>query len=299
MIIGYARVSTQDQNLKLQKDALKKAGCEKIITDKVSGIKDQRKGLDKLLGAIRKDDTVVVWKLDRLGRSLKHLIEFVSDLKNKGVHFKSLQENIDTTTGVGKLTFHLFASLAEFERDIIRERTMAGLAAARARGRVGGRPKALDEKQAQQLKTMYNDNNISIKDICSTLSIGRATLYRYLREIGVKVGRPENVGITTENKSIKKSIQLDLNLRVERNNKFVRGMKRARQEIEDYCLRQFNAKKLDKNGWDYTITVEFEDEKDLEKQINDLCADMESTADCRNCFTEASIYDPILDKSWY
>src|SRR5437868_15191816 len=142
MLIGYARVSTTDQTLDLQKDALEKIGCSKIFTDTASGAKAERKGLEEALDYVREGDTLVVWRLDRLGRSLKHLIETITTLNNRNIGFKSITENIDTTTSGGKLIFHIFGALAEFERDIIRERTKAGLAAARARGRTGGRPKA-------------------------------------------------------------------------------------------------------------------------------------------------------------
>jgi len=182
MLIGYARVSTHDQNLALQEDSLKKAGCEKVFVDKVSGVKNSRPGLSRAIDALRKGDTFVVWKLDRLGRSLSHLVEFINNLKNNEIGFKSIQENIDTTSGVGKLIFHMFAALAEFEKDLIRERTMAGLAAARARGKLGGRPKALDVKQVALAKTMYQNKEISVKDICKTLNIGKTTFYRYINE---------------------------------------------------------------------------------------------------------------------
>src|SRR5947207_6746977 len=141
MLIGYARVSTQDQTLNLQKDALEKIGCSKIFTDTISGATTQRLGLDEALAYVREGDTLVVWKLDRLGRSLKHLIETISNLNKRNIGFKSITENIDTKTSGGKLIFHIFGALAEFERDIIRERTNAGLQAARARGWIGGRPK--------------------------------------------------------------------------------------------------------------------------------------------------------------
>jgi len=142
MNIGYARVSTEDQTLDLQKDALEKIGCSQIFTDTISGATRERPGLTKALEYVREGDSLVVWKLDRLGRSLKHLIETITELNNRKIGFKSLTENIDTTTSGGKLIFHIFGALAEFERDIIRERTNAGLQAARARGRLGGRPKA-------------------------------------------------------------------------------------------------------------------------------------------------------------
>lgn len=181
-MIGYAKVSTLEQNLDLQEDALKAAGCKKIYTDKTGGAKAERPGLGRALADVRTGDSLVVWKLDRLGRSLKHLIETVTDLSQRGVGFRSLQKAIDTTTSGGKLIFHVFGALAEFERDIIRERTLAGLAAARARGRKGGRPRHLDDKKKRHAMTLHSDLTNSVKDICRTLGISKATLYRYLAE---------------------------------------------------------------------------------------------------------------------
>jgi DNA invertase Pin-like site-specific DNA recombinase len=181
MLIGYARVSTSDQTLDLQKDALEKAGCSRIFTDTASGAKAERIGLDEAISYVRPGDTLVVWRLDRLGRSLPHLIETITGLNNRGIGFKSITEAIDTTTSGGKLIFHIFGALAEFEREIIRERTQAGLTAARARGRLGGRPKALTPKKAQMAKALYNDKNNTIDEICKTLNISRATLYRYIK----------------------------------------------------------------------------------------------------------------------
>src|SRR4051794_5633502 len=182
MLIGYARVSTQDQSLDLQTDALKAAGCERVFTEKASGSRGDRPKLAEALAFARdnKGDTLVVWKLDRLGRSLPHLIEAVKSLDERGIGFRSLKESIDTTTSTGKLVFHVFAALAEFERDIIRERTAAVLVAARARGRKGGRPKSLDEAKRRQAITLYEDKSNTIDEICRTLRIGRTTLYRYL-----------------------------------------------------------------------------------------------------------------------
>lgn len=179
MKIGYARISTVDQNLDLQIDALEKAGCERIFTDTASGLLDSRKGLADALEFCRADDLLVVWKLDRLGRSLKHLIETVNRLQAKGIGFISLRESVDTTTSGGKLVFHVFGALAEFERELIRERTKAGLAAARSRGRLGGRPKKLSDKQIEIARKLMKDPTNSIREICRTLKISRATLYRY------------------------------------------------------------------------------------------------------------------------
>ena len=180
MLIGYARVSTEEQNLDLQRDALQKAGCEKIFTDHISGTKARRPGLEETLSHLREGDTLVVWRLDRLGRSLRHLIDTVTDLQEKGVGFKSLTEAIDTTTSGGKLVFHIFGALAEFEREIIRERTRAGLQSARARGRNGGRRKKLTAKQVEMARSLYASKTHSVEEICKTLGIGRTTFYRYL-----------------------------------------------------------------------------------------------------------------------
>jgi len=181
MFIGYARVSTADQTLALQQDALTKEGCSKIFTDMASGAATERPGLTDALSYVRPGDTLVVWRLDRLGRSLKDLIERITELQARNIGFKSLTENIDTTTSGGKLIFHIFGALAEFERELIRERTQAGLHAARARGRTGGRPKALSEKKAAMARQLYEDKTNTIPEICRTLNISRATLYRYLR----------------------------------------------------------------------------------------------------------------------
>lgn len=183
MKIGYIRVSKQEQHEALQIDALKEAGCEKWFLDKITGSKAERKGLDEALAYLRPGDTLVVWKLDRAGRSLTHLIELLKGLKKRDIEFISLTEQIDTTTPGGKLIFHLMGALAEFERDLIRERTNAGLAAARARGRIGGRPRKLKTKGKVALaQRMFADQSHSIPEICAALGISRATLYRYVKE---------------------------------------------------------------------------------------------------------------------
>ena len=182
MLIGYARVSTFDQNPNLQKDALEKAGCEKIFLDTVSGTVPQRPGLTKAKELLRKGDTLVVWRLDRLGRSLRDLIDWITYLDTEGVALKSLQESIDTSTATGKLTFHIFGALAEFERHLILERTQAGLSAARARGRLGGRPKTLDDDKKQVVINLYNERKLTVKKICEMMGISKPTLYCYVRD---------------------------------------------------------------------------------------------------------------------
>ena len=184
MLVGYARVSTHEQTLALQQDALNQAGCERIFTDTISGAKwtvQERVGLTEARTFMRPGDTLVVWKLDRLGRSLQHLLEPLALLRERGIGFKSLTEQIDTTSSGGKLIFHVFGALAEFERDLIQERTRAGLAAARTRGRPGGRLRALNEKKRKLLQALYADKSNSVADILKILHISKSTFYRYLK----------------------------------------------------------------------------------------------------------------------
>ncbi len=180
MLIGYARVSTDDQNLDLQKDALTRAGCKRILEDHQSGAKAGRPGLQDALDYAREGDTLVVWRLDRLSRSLKDLIEMVTQLESQGIGLKSLQESLDTSSSSGKLIFHIFGALAEFERNLIRERTQAGLEAARARGRKGGRPKSLDADKRALAVQLYEKKKHTVKQICQMMDISKPTLYKYI-----------------------------------------------------------------------------------------------------------------------
>ena len=182
MLIGYARVSTDDQNLNLQQDALNQAGCECIYEDQITGVKAERRGLQEAINYARPGDTLVVWRLDRLSRSLKDLIEMVTLLESRGIGLKSLHEAMDTSSSSGKLIFHIFGALAEFECNLIRERTQAGLKAARARGRTGGRPKSLsNDKQALAVK-LFDEKKHTIKQICTMMGISKPTLYAYLKQ---------------------------------------------------------------------------------------------------------------------
>ena len=191
-LIGYARVSTGDQDPQLQLDALKTAGCSgvDIYTDKASGARGSRPGLDACVAALEPGDTLVVWRLDRLGRSMPHLVGLVEELLGQGIGFRSLQDGaIDTTTASGELMFNIFSSLAQFERRLIQERTHAGLAAARARGRLGGRrPISPDDPRVVTAKRLHKDRSLSIDEICATLGISRPTFYRYLAlpDVGTK-----------------------------------------------------------------------------------------------------------------
>jgi len=179
-LVGYARVSTDDQKADLQHDALRAAGCARWFTDTASGALDKREQLDALLDYIRPGDVLVVWRLDRLGRSVRHLTQTVNSLAERGIGFRSLTEGIDTTTPAGKLVFHIFAALAEFERDIIRERTNAGLAAARARGRKGGRKPKLTPGKLATARQLYDARDKTVGEIAEIVGVARSTLYRAL-----------------------------------------------------------------------------------------------------------------------
>ena len=180
MKIGYARVSTDDQNKAMQLDALRSAGCERIFEDTASGAKESRPGLDEALAFARKGDELVVWKLDRIGRSLPHLVKLMAQLRDQGIGFRSVTENIETETPGGRLVMHMFAALAEFERDLIRERTRSGLESARARGRTGGR-KPLESAKLKALTAMWATKTMTANEIATQLDIGRRTVFKYVK----------------------------------------------------------------------------------------------------------------------
>ena len=181
MMIGYARVSTEDQSLSLQIDALKEVGCERIFQDQVSGATKERPNFEEVLRFARDGDTVVVWRLDRLSRSMRDLIDTVTHLESQSIQLQSLHESIDTSSSSGKLVFHLFCALAEFERNLIKERTQAGLQSARARGRRGGRPKSLDSTKQNLAVKLYNEKNHSVNQICKMMEFSKPTLYKYVK----------------------------------------------------------------------------------------------------------------------
>ena len=178
--IGYARTSTDEQRLDLQRDALKDVGCRIIYEEQTSGKNSERQELSQCLKALRAGDTLVVWRLDRLGRNLSDLVKIISDLEQKGIHFQSITESINTGTPTGKLQFHVFAALAEYERALIRERTCAGLAAARARGRKGGRKPKLNQKDIREIKAMLREQTIPVVDIAKRYGVSRTTIYKHV-----------------------------------------------------------------------------------------------------------------------
>jgi len=285
MKFGYARVSTRDQNLDLQIDQLHQAGCEQILQETASGAKSERPVLRSLLERMRAGDVLVIWKLDRLGRSLRDLVDLVSTLMDKDVGLKSLHDPIDTTSSQGRLVFNIFASLAEFERDLIIERTQAGLSAARARGRKGGRPKGLSataEKKAVAAEALYKEGHLSVNEIAENLGVSKATLYKYLRHRGVEVG-------SFRKSAPPKTLKVTLHLRVENNNKFVRGKKRSREDIERFVLAHYSMRKPDPKGYDYELTIPYENDKDLDDTVYEILQEASNIADGRNGFIEADV----------
>ena len=207
MKIGYARISTSEQNIDLQMDALKKEGCESIYQDiGISGSKSERQGLADALKTVRSGDSLIVWKLDRAFRSLKHMIDLTNLLKEKGVEFKSIQDSIDTSTPGGRLVFHIMASIAEFERDLIRERTVAGLASARARGRNGGRPKKYNDTMFQSIIMLYNSKTVPVEAICSTYKMTKTTFYRRLKQYNKEKFHLKNINELLDHKYVNKDV---------------------------------------------------------------------------------------------
>ncbi len=306
MKIGYARVGPDDQNLAWQIDALKAAGCERIYQDMASGARTARPALDELLAQLRAGDVLVVCKLDRIGRSLKHLVELVSFLMKKKIGLWSLNDPIDTSSAQGQSPFQLFAALAEFERDLTRERTRTGLTAARARGRVGGRPKGLSpQAQATALtaEALYRERKLSVAAIAQQLQLSKSTLYSYLRYRGVEIGPyktsmpqplvappPEVVEQTP------KVATILLSLRIENNSKFVRGKKRTIEQVERFYLTPFQAKQRD--GGDYVLQVPYDTDETLDETVYELLNDIATTADDHHCFSESEAWMEGSERSW-
>ncbi|WP_057434169.1 recombinase family protein, partial [Pseudomonas amygdali] len=272
-----------------------------------SGSKTARPALDELLGQVRAGDVLVIWKLDRMGRSLKHLVELVGNLIERKVGLLSLNDPIDTTSAQGRLVFNLFASLAEFERELIRERTQAGLSAARARGRMGGRPKGLTPRAqatAMVAETLYRERKLSVAAIAQKLHVSKSTLYSYLRHRGVAISAYEksarkasgvrdngNTGISTT-----KVATLLLTLWIENNSKFVRGKKRTIEHIEHFYLDEYDAQR--RSNGEYELKVPYDSDAELDDTVNELLSDIASGADDRHCFSESEVHMEGTDRYW-
>ncbi len=249
----------------------------------------------------------MIWKLDRMGRSLKHLVELVGNLIERKVGLLSLNDPIDTTSAQGRLVFNLFASLAEFERELIRERTQAGLSAARARGRMGGRPKGLTPRAqatAMVAETLYRERKLSVAAIAQKLHVSKSTLYSYLRHRGVAISAYEksarkasgvrdngNTGISTT-----KVATLMLTLRIENNSKFVRGKKRTIEHIEHFYLDEYDAQR--RSNGEYELKVPYDSDAELDDTVNELLSDIASGADDRHCFSESEVHMEGTDRYW-
>ncbi|WP_106078281.1 recombinase family protein [Chromobacterium amazonense] len=291
-LIGYARVSTLEQDTALQTDALREAGCKRIFEDTSSGAKVDRPGLTDAIAYLRDGDVLVVWRLDRLGRSLGHLIEVIRALEEQGVGFRSLTENIDTTTPGGKLIFHLFGALSQFERDLIRERTKAGLAAAAARGRKGGRKPVVTDEKLQRAKDLLT-SGLNVREAATRLKIGKTALYDALKQAATPQTAPAPA---TPAAPIEDIATIHLTLRIQNNNKFVRGKKRAIDKIETWCLAPYEAQRLP-NG-DYELKLAYKDDADLDDQLYELLGEIASDADDYGCFSESEARMPGTNKSW-
>jgi DNA invertase Pin-like site-specific DNA recombinase len=291
MIIGYARVSTDEQSLERQLDILTDEKCDKIYKEKITGNKKERPELDKLLNTLACGDTIVVTELTRLSRSTRDLFRLVDVIQQKGADIKSLKESwLDTTTPHGKLMFTILAGLSQFERDLISERTKEGLKSARARGRKGGRP-SKPQNTINKAIALYNSKEYSLKEIKEISGVSPTSLYRYL-------GRSEDSSSNNAKKN-ERVAEIKLWLRVENNNKFVRGKKKSITNIEDY-LEFYDMKKPEfpqQNG-DYLIYVKYTNIDDLKDKIYDILSDLESEADLRNCFTESEAICNELGLSW-
>lgn len=254
---------------------------------------------------VRAGDAVVIWKLDRLGRSLKHLVELVGELAARNVGLQSLNDPIDTTHAQGRFVFNLFASLAEFERELIRERTQAGLSAARSRGRVGGRPKGLParaEATAMAAETLYREGRLSVSAIGKKLHISKSTLYRYLRHRGIAIGvsakKPPHQGITVTPAmdDAEQIATVMLRLVIENNSKFTRGKKRAKENIERYCLEPYGMKVLESDH--YAVSIPYRNDDALDRAVHDLLTEISQEADMRHCFIEVDVWEEGSERRW-
>lgn len=291
--VGYARVSTIDQNLDIQLDALKNAGCKKIFSEKKSGTsKKDRTALDECMEYIREGDTLVVTRIDRLTRSILDLQHLLHYLKEKEIHLKALEQPVDTSNASGKFFLDMLGVFAEFETNLRRERQLEGIERAKREGKYKGR-KPTARSKADEVIELVNQG-FTRTAIAKKLNMGIASVYRILKN-----HRQNNPNETIPgSQSTKKIAVVEVWLRVENNNKFVRGKNESRRQIEQYCFSSFDMVKKDKDGWEYILKVPYTNEQDLDEAIYDLMHEAESIADCRNGFTEMSVVEPATGKSW-
>ena len=283
--IGYARVSSTGQSLEVQLEKLNQAECDRIYQEKRSGRTADRSEFQSCMNYLREGDTLIITRLDRLARSVVHLAQIAKRFQNEKIDLLVLDQNIDTSTSTGRLMFNMLASIAEFENDLRTERQAEGIAKAKENGVKFGRPAKVTDAQKQEIYSRRLAG-ATIGQLAKEFKLGEATIYRALNAVKQSTS-PEN-----------KTTKVILWLQVENNNKFVCGKSKSRQNIENYYLSDYNAKRLDKDGWEYELTFQYEDDNDLEKQIDDLASEMSNEAELRNGFIECHFTEVNTDRTW-
>ncbi|HGO6700339.1 TPA: recombinase family protein [Legionella pneumophila] len=292
-LVGYARVSTIDQNLDIQLDALKKAGCKKIFSEKKSGTsKKDRTAFDECMEYIREGDTLVVTRIDRLTRNILDLQNLIHDLKDKKINLKALDQPVDTSSASGKFFLDMLGVFAEFETNLRRERQLEGIARAKKEGVYKGR-KPTARAKSHEVITLINQGYTRLA-VAKKLDIGIASIYRILKAHHQK--NPEQT--LPGSQSTKKIAVIEVWLQVENNSKFVRGKNESRRQIEQECFAPFDMIKKDKDSWDYVLKVPYENDKELDEAINELIEEAGYIADLRNGFIEINVTEPATGKSW-
>ena len=285
--IGYARVSSTGQSLEVQLEKLTHAQCDRIYQEKRSGRTADRPEFQSCIHYLREGDTLIITRLDRLARSVVHLAQLAKRFESERIDLLVLDQNIDTRTSTGRLMFNMLASIAEFENDLRTERQAEGIAKARENGVKFGRPAKLTDATRQEIYARRLAG-ATIGQLTQEFRLGEATIYRALNAVKQQSDTPPEM----------KTTKVILWLEVENNSKFVRGKGKSRENIEKYCLSPYGAKKLDKDGWEYELTFQYTDDKDLEKQIVDLAAEMSFEADLRNGYVECDFTEVGTDRSW-
>lgn len=284
--IGYARVSSTGQSLEVQLGKLGQAKCDRIYQEKRSGRTADRPEFQACMNYLREGDTLIITRLDRLARSVVHLAQLAKRFQQEGIDLLVVDQNIDTSTSTGRLMFNMLASIAEFENDLRTERQAEGIAKAKENGVKFGRPAKLTKAKREEIYSRRMAG-ATIGQLANEFRLGEATIYRALNAVKQSDSVPEL-----------KTTRVVLWLQVENNNKFVRGKGKSRQHIENYCLTEYNAKKLDKDGWEYELTFQYTDDEDLERQIYDLSDEMSHEADLRNGVIECSFTEVGTERSW-
>jgi len=286
--IGYARVSSTGQSLEVQLEKLNQAKCDRIYQEKRSGRTANRPEFQGCMNYLREGDTLIVTRLDRLARSVVHLAQLANRFQNEQIDLLVLDQKIDTSTSTGRLMFNMLACIAEFENDLRTERQAEGIAKAREQGIRFGRPPKVTATKQQAIYER-KQAGASINQITREFDLGEATVYRALAAVKqLQLDAPP----------VQQTTKIMLWLRVENNSKFVRGKGKSRKNIENYYLSDYQARQLQKDGWEYELTFQYENDADLEKQINELIDDMSREADMRNGFIEYDFSEVGTERSW-